>query len=91
MKEKIVDSLKIAQPIKVKIIEESDKIDWNIWFLFIAVLSLISAVLIPFAQKKYEESKSKYAFHLYVKKKIGIVFYLLTTFFHTNNLKMLMI
>lgn len=78
MKEKIVDSLKIAQPIKVKIIEESDKIDWNIWFLFIAVLSLISAVIIPFAQKKYEESKSKYAFHLYVKKKIGIVFNLLT-------------
>lgn len=78
MKEKTIDSLNIVQPIKVKIVEESDKIDWNIWFLLIAVLSLIAAVLIPFAQKKYEESKSKYAFHLYVKKKLGIVFNLLT-------------
>lgn len=78
MKEKIIDSLKVVQPIKVKIIEDLDKYDWNIWFLTIAVLSLIAAVIIPFAQKKYEESKSKYAFHLYVKKKFGLIFNMLT-------------
>jgi len=78
MKEKIIDSLKVNQPIKVKIIEEADKFDWNVWFLAVAVLSLIAAVILPFAQKKYEESKSKYAFHLYVKKKFGIIFNMLT-------------
>lgn len=78
MKEKIIDSLKVVQPIKVKIIEDLDKFDWNIWFLTVAVLSLIAAVIIPFAQKRYEESKSKYAFHLYVKKKFGLIFNMLT-------------
>ncbi|MGQ1947958.1 hypothetical protein ACT3CD_12755 [Geofilum sp. OHC36d9] len=68
----------VTEPIKVQIIENTDKVDWNIWFLSIAVISLIAAVLIPFAQKKYEESKSKYGFHLYIKKKLGIVWNLLT-------------
>lgn len=68
----------ITEPIKVQVIEITDKIDWNIWFLSIAVLSLIAAVIIPFAQKKYEESKSKFGFHLYIKKKLGIVWNLLT-------------
>jgi hypothetical protein len=64
--------------IKVKIVEDSDKIDWNVWFLLIAVLSLIAAALIPYIQKKYEENKAKYGFHLYIKKRIGIVWNLLT-------------
>lgn len=68
----------VSEPIKVQVIENTDKIDWNIWFLSIAVLSLIAAVLIPFIQKKYEERKSKYGFHLYIKKKLGIVCNLLT-------------
>lgn len=68
----------LTEPIKVQITENTDKIDWNIWFLSIATLSLIAAVLIPFVQKKYEESKSKYGFHLYIKKKLGIVWNLLT-------------
>lgn len=78
MIEKKIDSIKISEPIKVKIIEESNKIDWNLWFLLIAVLSLIAAVLIPYFQKKYEENKTKYAFHLYIKKRIGVVWNLLT-------------
>ncbi|PCJ86743.1 MAG: hypothetical protein COA57_05905 [Flavobacteriales bacterium] len=68
----------ITKPIEVKLIENGDKIDWNIWFLSVAVLSLIAAVLIPYAQRKYQESKSKYGFHLYIKKKIGVVWNLLT-------------
>lgn len=76
----VADTLanKVTNPIKVEIVENGDKIDWNIWFLLIAVLTLIAAVIIPFAQKKYEERKSKFGFHLYVKKKLGIVWNLLT-------------
>ena len=68
----------IPDSLKVDIIEHSEKIEWNIWFLLIAVLTLIAAVIIPFAQKKYEERKSKIGFHIYVKKKLGIVWNLLT-------------
>lgn len=68
----------MTEPLKVEIVENAQKIDWSIWFLLIAVLSLIAAVLIPFIQKKYEERKSKYGFHLYIKKRIGIVWNLLT-------------
>jgi hypothetical protein len=68
----------MTEPIKVQIIENQNRIDWNVWFLLIAVLTLIAAVLIPFLQKKYEERKSKYGFHLYVKKRLGIVWNLLT-------------
>lgn len=68
----------ISNPIQVELIGNSDKIDWNVWFLLIAILTLITAVIIPFAQKKYEERKSKFGFHLYVKKKLGIVWNLLT-------------
>jgi hypothetical protein len=86
--QKVIDSLpktvtdtlanKVPNPIQVELIENSDKIDWNVWFLLIAVLTLITAVIIPFAQKKYEERKSKFGFHLYVKKKLGIVWNILT-------------
>lgn len=68
----------IPNPVQVEIVESSKKVDWNIWFLLIAVLTLITAVVIPFAQKKYEERKSKFGFHIYVKKKLGIVWNLLT-------------
>lgn len=86
--QKVIDSLpktvtdtlanKVPNPTQVELIENLDKIDWNVWFLLIAVLTLITAVIIPFAQKKYEERKSKFGFHLYVKKKLGIVWNLLT-------------
>jgi hypothetical protein len=86
--QKVIDSLpktvtdtianKVPNPIRVEVIENTDKVDWNIWFLLIGVLTLIAAVIIPFAQKKYEERKSKFGFHLYVKKKLGIVWNLLT-------------
>lgn len=68
----VTDTITTIHPnsIKVDIIENADKSDWNIWFLLIAVLTLIAAVIIPFVQKKYEERKSKFGFHLYVKKKL---------------------
>jgi hypothetical protein len=68
----------MTEPITVKIVEDSNKIDWNVWFLLIAVLSLIAAALIPFIQKKYEERKAKYGFHLYLKKRIGVIWNFLT-------------
>lgn len=68
----------LNEPIKVQLIENGNKIDWSVGFLSVAILSLIAAVFIPFIQKKYEERKSKYGFHLYVKKKIGIIWNLLT-------------
>lgn len=68
----------MIQAFEGNIIENINKIEWNFWFLLIAGLSLIAAVWIPFIQKKYEERKAKFGFHLYIKKHIGIVWNLLT-------------
>jgi hypothetical protein len=68
----------IAEPIRIQIQDSKDGIDWNVWFLLLGVLSLIAAVAIPFIQKKYEERKAKYGFHLYIKKRLGVVWNLLT-------------
>lgn len=65
--------------VKVKIIEDSNKIDWESWTLLVAVLALIASVIIPFAQKKYEEYRTKRNFQFYLKKQIGLVLNLLTT------------
>lgn len=82
----IIDTLKldtlirdgITEPIRIQIQESKDGIDWNVWFLLLGVLSLIAAVAIPFIQKKYEERKAKFGFHLYIKKRLGVVWNLLT-------------
>ena len=63
----------------VKIIENSDKINWEPWVLLIATLSLIAAVLIPFFQKRYEEFRTKRNFQYYLKKQVGLILNLLTT------------
>jgi hypothetical protein len=68
----------MSDTIQVKIIENSDKVDWNIYFLVVALLALIAAVVVPFFQKKYEERKAKYGFHLYIKKRIGVLWNILT-------------
>lgn len=65
--------------IPVKIIEDSSKIDWNPWVLLVATLSLIAAVILPFAQKRYEEFRTKRNFQYYLKKQIGLVLNILTT------------
>lgn len=65
--------------IPIKIIEDGNKIDWEPWLLLIAVLTLISSVIIPFAQKKYEEYRAKRNFQYYLKKQIGLVLNLLTS------------
>lgn len=65
--------------IPVKIIEDSTKIDWEPWVLLVATLSLIAAVILPFAQKRYEEIRTKRNFQYYLKKQIGLVLNILTT------------
>lgn len=64
--------------VRVKIVEDINKIDWEPWVLLVAVLSLIAAVIIPFAQKKYEEFRAKRNFQYYLKKQIGLVLNVLT-------------
>jgi hypothetical protein len=68
----------VAEPIRIQILESKGEVDWNVWFLLLGVLSLVAAVAIPFLQKKYEERKAKYGFHLYIKKRLGVVWNLLT-------------
>jgi hypothetical protein len=65
--------------IPIRIIEESSKINWEPWVLFVATLTLIASVIIPFAQKKYDEFRTKRNFQYYLKKQIGLVLNLLTT------------
>jgi hypothetical protein len=55
-----------------------EQIDWNKWLTIIAALALISAILIPLIQKKYEERKSKKSFKMYLKKYFGIINNILT-------------
>ena len=69
MKEKILE----------KTFEESSKVNWEPWVLLVAILALIASVIIPFAQKKYEEFRAKRNFQYYLKKQIGLVLNLLTT------------
>ncbi|MGN6530485.1 MAG: hypothetical protein ACTHK0_01870 [Ginsengibacter sp.] len=52
--------------------------NWNLLTLIIATLSLIAAAILPFAQKKYEESKAKFSFRMYIKEKLGYLFNLVT-------------
>ena len=59
--------------------EVTNKIDWNGWILLVAILALIASVIIPFAQKKYEEFRAKRNFQYYLKKQIGLILNLLTT------------
>ncbi len=69
----------MKEVIPVKIIEEANKINWEPWVLLVAVLTLIASVIIPFAQKKYEEFRVKRNFQYYLKKQIGLVLNILTT------------
>lgn len=69
----------MKQVFPVKIIDDSDKINWEPWVLLIAVLTLVASVIIPFAQKKYEEYRAKRNFRYYLKKQIGLVLNLLTS------------
>jgi len=39
-------------------------IDWNKWLTLIAALALITAIFIPFIQKRYEERKAKTSFKM---------------------------
>lgn len=64
--------------VPVNIVSEPHKIDWEPYVLIIASLSLIAAVIIPFAQKKYDEYRTKRSFKFYFKNRIGIIWNLLT-------------
>jgi hypothetical protein len=65
--------------VPVKIVEESSKINWEPWVLFVAILALIASVVIPFAQKKYEEFRTNRNFTYYLKKQIGLILNQLTS------------
>ncbi|MBL7839772.1 MAG: hypothetical protein JNJ75_06505 [Cyclobacteriaceae bacterium] len=80
MSEHVIDTLNRAQQvIPVKIISDTDKIDWEPYVLIVATLSLLAAVIIPFAQKWYEEYRTKRSFKFYFKKQLGLVLNLLTS------------
>lgn len=75
----LTDSLNKAQEIlPVRIISDVNKINWEPYVLIVATLSLIAAVVIPFAQKRYEEYRTKRSFKFYFKKQLGIILNLLT-------------
>ena len=57
----------------------TDKFDWEPYFLIVATLSLLAAVIIPFAQKKYEEHRAKRNFQIYFKKQLGLIFNFLSS------------
>ena len=69
----------MTEVISVKIIEKTDKMNWELWVLIVAVLTLIASVIIPFAKKKYEEFRARRNFQFYLKKQIGLVLNLVTT------------
>ncbi|NEM96919.1 hypothetical protein [Pontibacter burrus] len=56
-----------------------DKIEWSGWMLLVAVLALVASVIIPFAQKKYEEYRARRNFQYYLKKQIGLILNILTS------------
>jgi hypothetical protein len=77
--QQLIDSLNTAREIiPVKIIADTNKIEWEPYVLLVATLALIAAVIIPFAQKWYEEYRTKRSFQFYFKKQLGIVLNLLT-------------
>ena len=69
----------MREVIPAKMIDEGNNINWELWVLVVAVLTLIASVIIPFAQKKYEEFRTKRNFQYYLKKQIGLVLNLLTS------------
>lgn len=76
----ILDTLnRTQQVIPVKIISDTTKFDWEPYVLIVATLSLVASVIIPFAQKWYEEFRTKRSFQFYFKKQLGIVLNLLTS------------
>ncbi|MBC5836230.1 hypothetical protein G6N05_15215 [Flavobacterium sp. F372] len=78
-KEQVLDTIqKGKEIIPIKIISEP-KFDWEPYVLLIATLSLIAAVIIPFAQKWYEEYRTKRSFQFYFKKQLGIILNLITS------------
>ena len=62
-----------------EIIDYSDMNNWAPYFLLIATLALIAAVIIPFVQKKYDEHRSKRNFKMYFKNQIGFILNYLTS------------
>lgn len=60
--------------IPVAILNHSGRMNWEPYFLLLATLSLMAAVIIPFAQNKYDAYRTKRNFKIYFKKKIGFIF-----------------
>ena len=62
----------------VKTAGAASNVNWEPWVLLVAILALIASIVIPFAQKKYEEYRIKRNFQYYLKKQIGLVLNQLT-------------
>ena len=78
----MITSQKIAEqtkPIVVRVINQVELNDLEFYVLVVAALSLIASVIIPFAQKKYEEYRTKRNFQFYFKKQLGLVLNAITT------------
>ncbi len=65
------------RPFPIHIVDDST-VNWNLLTLIVAMLSLIAAAILPFAQKKYEEKRAKFNFKLYTKEQLGYLFNLVT-------------
>lgn len=50
----------------------------ELFTLSIAIIAVVVSVATPFAQRKYEEWKSRISFKLYLKKYLGVLFNILT-------------
>lgn len=50
----------------------------EIFTLTIAIIAVVVSIATPFAQRKYEEWKSRTSFRLYLKKYLGVLFNILT-------------
>jgi hypothetical protein len=61
------------------IIDYSNLNNWELYFLLIATLTLIAAVVIPFIHKKNDEFRTKRSFKMYFKNRIGFILNYLTS------------
>lgn len=62
-----------------EIINYSNQNNWESYFLLIATLTLIAAMIIPFVQRKCDEYRTKRSFKMYFKNQIGFILKYITS------------
>ena len=73
----VTDTVIAAQNISLHVYPNpvESNFDWvSISILSVAFFSLLAAIFIPFAQKKYEERKTKESFRLHIKMRLGDIY-----------------